>query len=360
MPVIPQYERSILPTAETPNVLANPAAMSGGQVSKGIAQVADTVYDFVNTMQERQDNLDLLAIENDAQTRLLKKSEDINQLRGNLAHYKKNDDGTTSSLFDDEMAQLPQLEESIIKDHALSPRAEAKFRKKWVEHYASTYAQHVASKQSVETRQYAVDQIDAKVELAKKLVHQKPDLLPSLIADLKETIKKVYPGSNVDDIAATKIAQIEDQAKASQEGRNVDIAVQNIERKFMKDSKYEGDKVAALAAAGEYLTSPPPEGQDDLPELKDLTPTERERVIRDVDSARTHAKISYDITSNKQSEQLTQEMESDKFTRKEMIAKIDASDLNKADKAHQRSAVDRREHQLLEKAKDEAAKETTK
>ena len=358
MPIIPEYTSDVKPTAETPNVLANVGAMTGGlargigALSQGLEQAAEGFQ----KLEEKQRDLDLVAIQTDAGNSLLDESTKISQLRGNLAHYKVGPNGEDLSLADAERLQLPELKKEIMGRHKLDPIAQQEFDKWWNLSAAPHYLNHVASQQARETRQYAVDQIDAKTELAKKLVHQNPALLPSLIADLKETIKKVYPGSNSEELAATKIAQIEDQAKASQEGRNVTIAVQNIERRFMKDPKYEGDKVAALDAAGEYLTSPPPEGQDDLEELKGLSPTERERVIKEVDSSYTHAKRVYDLKSNKQAEELTQEIEARKYTANEMIGKIDATDLNKSDKAKLRTHLDHQERQDKQDAKAEASR----
>ena len=334
MPIIPQYNLEVTPSTETPNVLANPQAMSGGQgyeaIGKGLSQVGDEVISAITTIQDKQRDLDLTAAQTDVGNQLLDKSTQISQLKGNLAHYKEGPDGEDLSLTDYERQNLPKLKEEILKGHKLDAIGQQEFDKWWNTTAAPSYMRHVAGHQATEQRQYAVDQIDAKTELAKKLVHQNPALLPSLIADLKDTIKKLYPGSNVDDIAATKIAQIEDQAKASQEGRNVNIAVQDIQRKFLKDPQYKGDKVAALHAAALSVALSP----DDHPELKDLTAKESKEAIEALSSHASLAEKVYKADAGPAMLALIEKIDKGNMTQEQVFAEVNAAPLTYEHKEH--------------------------
>jgi hypothetical protein len=287
LPIIPEYSSNVTPSAETPNILVNPAAMSKGwegleDLSQGLSRANDEVSSGIATIQDRQAKIAAYDAANKYQQAITARSIKAKELEGNAVNDYSSitgkDEDKTTDLFTGESNQLPGVRAQFLEK--LDPKAREIFN-----HLANgtddSYRSTLASHQATETRAYNAAVVKDTFEIAKQSIVENPN-----DKNIEEQIKKVrevislHTGKADKELADKMEADLRSAGRARKVSNMVTTETVALQREMK--IKYPDDPVRALDEALTKATSP--EWREDAMN-RGIDETAQQRIVSQLNSS---------------------------------------------------------------------------
>jgi hypothetical protein len=267
----------------------------GRSITQASAEGGDAILrekEKQEQMKEKQEQMDALTAYNGYEKTLINRTNNLKNYEGNnvndVSLVTKNDKDK-KDLFSYERDNLPDIRKGFVSN--LSPRSALIFNE-LADETDVNHLKQVATYQAHESRQYKVEQLNNFAENAILDINNNPskERAAYWIEKGNAFIAALHPG-DVTEMQKRFSLKIEEHTKAILAQSRVNIAIGSIQRKFLTDPQYHGDKVEALVAMDAYLTDP--DGRDKVEKEFNLSLSDMDNLRRETGAALVNEERMY-------------------------------------------------------------------